>query len=406
MSTNKKIVIPLNKNTIGKSEIKAINKVLDSGYMTMGKVTKDFESKFAKHLGVKHAIYVNSGSSANLLAFSAIVDNDKCLDKKSHTKKFLKPGDEVIVPAVTWSTTIWPIAQVGAVPVFVDSEPETLQMSISAIKKAISPKTKAICMVHVLGNSGYIDEVKKLCEQKNIWLIEDTCESLGVKNKKNYLGTFGDIGTYSFYFSHHITTVEGGMVVTNDDYLANKIKSLRSHGWTRDMDNKKEYEEKFPEIDPRFLFINVGYNLRSTDINAAIGRIQLKKLEKFNKNRHDIGNIWDKAFSSLKNKKLFLPMQITKNTKAAWFGFPIICKTQQIRDDLREYLELHGIETRPIICGNITKQPGVKNIKHRVSGKLPGADIIMDRGIFWGSAPGMTKKEIQHVINTVKNFFK
>ena len=257
--------IPLNKNTMSKEERSAMIKVFDSGYMTMGKVTKKFEKKFAQMLGVKHAINVNSGSSANLLAFSAIVDNDKFRDKKKNNRYFLKSGDEVIVPAVTWSTTIWPIAQVGLKPIFVDSEPSTLQMDIESIENAITKKTKAICMVHVLGNSGYINEVRKICK-KNLWLIEDTCESLGVKNKNQYVGTFGDIGTYSFYFSHHITTVEGGMIVTNNDYIADKIRSLRSHGWTRDMENIKQYSKFSSIIDPRFLFVNVGYNLRSSDL--------------------------------------------------------------------------------------------------------------------------------------------
>ena len=398
------IKIPLNKNTIGNAEKRALNKVFDSGYMTMGKITKKFERAFAQHLGVKHAIYVNSGSSANLLAFSAIQDNDK-FRKTSFDQKFLKQGDEIIVPAVTWSTSIWPISQIGAKSVFVDSDPKTLQMNISAIKKAISKKTKAICMVHVLGNGGYIEEVKEICRKKKIWLIEDTCESLGVKKKNKYLGTFGDIGTYSFYFSHHITTVEGGMIVTNNDYIANKIYSLRSHGWTRDMFNAKEYENQFPEIDPRFLFVNVGYNLRSTDMNASIGLVQLKKLEKFNQKRHEIGKAWNKAFNHLKKNELIQPMEITKGTKASWFGFPVICKTRKMRDDLRKHLEKNGIETRPIICGNMTKQPGIKNIKYRISGKLSGADTIMDRGIFWGSSPDMTKSEVNYVIKVVNKFF-
>ena len=182
------MIIPLNKNTMGREERKALIDTYDSGFMTMGKKTKLFENKFAKMFGVKHAINVNSGSSANLLAFSAIVDNDKFRDKKKNSRYFLKNGDEVIVPAVTWSTTIWPIAQVGLKPIFVDSEPDTLQMQLSSIKKAITKRTKAICMVHVLGNSGYINEVRKICKQKKIWLIEDTCESLGVKNKNKLLG--------------------------------------------------------------------------------------------------------------------------------------------------------------------------------------------------------------------------
>ena len=195
------------------------------------------------------------------------------------------------------------------------------------------------------------------------------------------------------------------MIVTNNDYLANKIYSLRSHGWTRDMFNAKEYEKQFPEIDPRFLFVNVGYNLRSTDMNASIGLVQLKKLEKFNMKRHEIGKTWNKAFEKLKKNDFLKPMEITKGTKASWFGFPVICKTRNMRDELREHLEKNGIETRPIICGNMTKQPGIKNIKFRISGKLNGADTIMDRGIFWGSSPDMTKSEVNYVIKVVNQFF-
>jgi CDP-6-deoxy-D-xylo-4-hexulose-3-dehydrase len=400
------MIIPLNKNTMGRDERKALIKTFDSGYMTMGKKTVEFEKKFAKLLNVKHAINVNSGSSANLLAFSAIIDNDKYRDKKKNNRYFLKHQDEVIVPAVTWSTTIWPIAQVGLKPVFVDSEPNTLQMNLESIKNAITKKTKAICMVHVLGNSGYINEVRKICKQRNLWLIEDTCESLGVKNKNKYVGTYGDIGTFSFYFSHHITTVEGGMIVTNNDYLADKIRSLRSHGWTRDMKSTKQYNKFSSTIDPRFLFVNVGYNLRSSDLNASIGIEQLKKLKKFNQSRHDIGNLWNNAFQDLKNNGHLKPMEITKNTKASWFGFPVLCKTKDVRDKFQRHLEKNGIETRPIICGNMTKQPGIKNIKYRIAGSLKGANEIMNQGVFWGSSPGMSKKEIDHVIKTVREFFK
>ena len=400
----KKIKIPLNKNTIGKDEREALLQVFDSGYMTMGKITKKFESAFAKYIGSKHAIYVNSGSSANLLAFSAIQDNDKLIKPKIN-KKFISQGDEIIVPAVSWSTSIWPICQIGATPVFVDSEPATLQMKIDSVKKAISKKTKAICVVHVLGNAGYIKEIKKICNDKNLWLIEDTCESLGVKKHNKFLGTFGDLGTYSFYFSHHITTVEGGMIVTNNDYLANKIRSLRSHGWTRDMTNVEKYKKYFKNFDPRFLFVNVGYNLRSTDLNAAIGLVQLKKLKKFNKRRTEIGYTWNEAFKDLKKDDLIFPMEITKHTDPSWFGFPILCKSKKIRDQLGLHLEKNGIETRPIICGNMVKQPGIKNIKHRVAGKLLGADKIMNLGIFWGSSPDMTKSEVNYVTKIVKNFF-
>ena len=212
----------------------------------MGKNCSAFEHEFSDYMGVKHSIYVNSGSSANLLGFFAL---RYPLENLETNKQLIKPGSEIIVPALTWSTTIWPIIQAGAVPVFVDSDPKTLQMKTDEVEKAITDRTIGICAVHILGNSVEITKIKALAESKNLWLIEDTCESLGVKNSGQYAGTFGDMGTYSFFFSHHMTSIEGGMIVTNNDQLADTFRSLRAHGWSRNLQSKDYFKKKYDHLD-------------------------------------------------------------------------------------------------------------------------------------------------------------
>ena len=386
---------PLMRNNILREDLDKIIDYLkqDDPILTQSKNVAKFEQLWSEWLGVKYSIFVNSGSSANLLSIAIL-------------KIRYPEGGEIIVPPLTWSSDISSIILNGFTPKFVDIDFHTLAMNGKKIINAITEKTVAVFLTHAQGFNGLTDDLIEYLNKKNIPLIEDVCESHGAMHKEKKLGSYGLISNFSFYYAHHMTTIEGGMIVTNDDYIANKIKSLRSHGWTRDMDDAEMYERQFPEIDPRFLFVNVGYNLRSTDMNAAIGLVQLKKLKKYNESRHQIGLIWNKAFLHLKKKGLFFPMEVTKNTKASWFGFPVICKDQATRDKLREHLEKNGIETRPIICGNMTKQPGIKNILYRVSGKLKGADEIMNKGIFWGSSPGMTKPEINHVIKTVNRFFE
>ncbi|MDR3606944.1 MAG: DegT/DnrJ/EryC1/StrS family aminotransferase [Oligoflexia bacterium] len=400
------IKVPLNASTFGEEEIQAAIDVLRGGQVTMASQCAQFEEAFAAHLGVKNAIFVNSGSSANLLAFFALANAECPAVGISGNNKRLRPGAEVIVPAVTWSTTIWPIVQAGCVPVLVDSDPETLQMDFRSVEAAISERTAAICPVHVLGNAVIMPSLLDIARQNKLWLIEDTCEALGTRQNGKMVGTFGDIGTFSFFFSHHITTIEGGMVITQDDDLAELFRCMRAHGWTRHLRRRKEVEAQYPEIDPRFLFINSGFNLRPTELNAAFGIHQIKKLEGFNKRRQEIAKIWINAFRSLIDNKSFVPMRTTPGTESTWFGFPILCETRQLRDRLQRHLETNGIETRPIICGNLARQPAFKKIPHRIAGELNGADQVMDRGLFWGSHPLMSDAEIEHVIQTVKRFFQ
>ena len=396
--------IPLNASTFGEEEISAAIEVLRSGFVTMGKKCEQFEAAFADFMSVKNAIFVNSGSSANLLAFFAMA-NSEC-PAGMFGKKRMTPGSEVIVPAVTWSTTIWPIVQAGGVPVLVDSDPYTLQMKPDAVRAAISDKTVGICPVHVLGNAVEMRDILSIAKEKGLWVMEDTCEALGTKQDGKYVGTIGDIGTYSFFFSHHITTIEGGMVVTNNDEMAELLRCLRAHGWTRHLKNRKAVEAQHKEIDPRFLFVNTGFNVRPTELNAAFGLHQLKKLTGFNNRRVEIAKYWQRELAGLIETRKIVPMRSTSGTDSTWFGFPVICESTDLRNRLQAHLEKSGIETRPVICGNLARQPAFKKIQHRVAGSLAGADAVMDRGLFWGSHPIMSQEEISYVADVVKGFFK
>jgi CDP-4-dehydro-6-deoxyglucose reductase, E1 len=386
--------VPLNVNTMGSEEIDAAKAVLDSGYLTMGKEVAAFEEEFAAYVGARHALMVNSGSSANLLGAFALA-NPIC--PAPGNLRQIRPGDEVIVPALTWSTTVWPFVQTGAIPVFVDCDPATLQMQPAAIEAAITEKTAAIAVVHVLGGAMDARATRAIADAHGLWLLEDTCESLGVTLDEQQCGTFGHIGTFSFYFAHHITTIEGGMVVTNDDDLADLMRAMRAHGWVRHMRRGDEIAAQTPGIDARFLFHTTGFNLRSTDLNAAIGRIQLKKLDGFNKTRRDIGAQLAAALHPVIEAGLLQIMQFDRRVGAAPFGYPVLCQSTEVRDRLQTHLEVSGIETRPVICGNLSRQPAMAHVPHRIAGELHGADAIMDRGLYWGTHPFMTSKDIDYI---------
>ena len=268
---------PLLSNAFSNSDISEGQKVLRSKQITMSSKTKMFEKKFAKYIGSKYALMVNSGSSANLLALSLLTNPMR--------KKRLMPGDEVIVPVVCWSTSLWPIIQHGLKPIFVDIDLNNLNIDLDKLKKKITKKTKAIFCVHVLGLSTDMFKLKKLAQQKKLMIIEDTCESFGTKLKNKFLGTFGEAGTYSFYYSHQITSGEGGMITCNSKEDYEILLSLRSHGWAREKLIQKKYKKNYPSLDPRFLFINSGYNLRPTEIQAAIALNQFKRKNIFKENR-------------------------------------------------------------------------------------------------------------------------
>ena len=298
------------ENPIGVDDMyKAIETIL-SGQITMSEITKKFEREFAKFVGSKYALMVNSGSSANLLAFFSLINPLQ--------KNKIKFGSECLIPGLCWSTSLWPVVQSNLIPKFIDIDFDTFNLNINDLEKNISKKTKVICAVHILGNSTNMFKLTKIAKERNLILIEDTCEALGSKYGSKYLGTFGKFGSYSFYVSHQITSGEGGMLVCNnfEDYKI--AHQLRAHGWDRGIDRKK---------NNKFNFVNSGFNLRPTDINAAIGYSQFKKLNNFIKIRQQNR---DKIISSLKISKnwknQFSFLEPIKNLKPSWFGFPIIMR--------------------------------------------------------------------------------
>ncbi len=377
MSYKKKIIYPLLSDAFSRSDINQGKKVLISRKLTMSKYTKQFEKEFANYVGSKYAIMVNSGSSANLLATSALCNPIR--------KKKLLVGDEVLIPAICWSTSLWPIVQHGLVPKFVDVSKDDFNICLNDLKKKITKKTKALMLIHVLGTCADMTEIEKLCKKYNLFLIEDTCESLGTKFKKKMLGTIGQFGTFSFYYSHQITSGEGGMVVCDNFEDYKLLYSLRSHGWSRGFAKTHSKNNIFKND---FEFINSGYNLRPLDISAAIGLNQLKRMNKFKKIRSQNRN---KIINGLKSSKFwknqFLFTKENKDTDYSWFGLPIQINSKFYNQKKKfiKFLEKNGIETRPIISGNFLNQPSAKLYKlNKKNLKFPNADLIEKRGFFIG----------------------
>jgi CDP-6-deoxy-D-xylo-4-hexulose-3-dehydrase len=395
--------IPLNKSSIGEEERIAAKAVLDSDALTMGERCRAFEREFAAYLGVEQAVMVNSGSSANLIALFAMAD--ALIPSDGSLPGRILPGSEVIVPALTWSTTIWPVLQVGAKPVFVDCDPHSLQMEPDAIEAAITPDTSAIVVVHVLGGAVDVTAVEAIARRRKLWLFEDTCEALGVAWNGKRVGGFGHLASFSFYFSHHITTIEGGMVVTNDARLADLLRAMRAHGWIRDMHAAAEIAAGYPHIDPRFLFLTTGFNVRPTEINAAIGLEQLKKLPAFNESRRETARRLDAGLAALEQAGELALIRHDPRVTPAPFGYTVLCRSRDVRDGLRRHLEAAGVETRPVICGNLARQPALAHHAYRISGELSGADHVMDCGLYWGTHPFMTEDEVRYIIATVRQYF-
>jgi CDP-6-deoxy-D-xylo-4-hexulose-3-dehydrase len=375
-------------------------KVLQSKKITMSEKTKKFEKAFAKYVGAKYAIMVNSGSSANLLSVFAASNPMR--------KNRFSRNDEALIPSLCWSTSLWPLVQAGLKPIFVDAEPKTLNMNIEDLKKKITPKTKVIMSVHVLGISTNISKIKKICRERNIILIEDTCESLGAEYNKKKLGTFGDFGTYSFYYSHQITSGEGGMVVCNNYNDYKILYSMRSHGWSRGINENSKLKSKYKNLDKRFLFINSGFNLRPLDISAAIGNSQLKRIKQFIKIRNDNRK---KIINCLKNSEKwrgqFEFIEPDKKITPSWFGLPILVNKKfiNIKPKFLKYLEKNKIENRPIISGNFINQPCIELFKLKNKHNYyPGAEEIEKRGFFIGiHTKSIGKKTLKYLANKLLN---
>lgn len=393
-------------NAFSSDDIFAGIKVLLSRQITMSKITEKFEKQFAKFVGAKFAIMVNSGSSANLLAVNASCNPLRNI-------KFY-PGDEAIIPALCWSTSLWPLVQFGLKTVFVDIDQRTLNVDVEQLIKKINSKTKLIMMVHVLGYSSNVEKIRNICRKKKIILIEDTCESLGSKFNNKYLGTFGDFGTYSFYYSHQITCGEGGMVVCNSYNDYKLLYALRAHGWARGPNQLKKNSAVLKRLDSRFVFINSGFNLRPTDLAASIASSQLNRLDYFIKIRNQNRNkIIKRLTSSKKWKNQFIFLEKVKNLKPSWFGLPILInkRYQRIKIKFTRYLEKAGVENRPIISGNFLNQPSAKLYKlNDKNHQFPNADEVEDRGFFIGlHTKPINKKQLdlleKHLFN-IDEFIK
>lgn len=400
--------VPVSGKVIGAAELKNMVDASLDGWLTTGRFNAEFEQKLARYLGVKHLITVNSGSSANLVAFSTLT-SPRLGDRA------IKQGDEVIGVAAGFPTTVNPILQFGAVPVFVDVDLDTHNIDASKIEAAISPRTKAIMLAHSLGNPFNLDVVTALCKKYNLWLIEDCCDALGATYNGQLVGTFGDISTLSFYPAHHITMGEGGAVFTNNSELKLIAESFRD--WGRDCycppgkDNtcNKRFCWKLGNLpegyDHKYTYSHLGYNLKITDMQAACALAQLDRVDEFIAARKaNFAYLKDR----LKSCADFLSLpEATPNSDPSWFGFPVVLKESSgvKRVDLLAYLEQHKIGTRLLFAGNLTRQPYMIGRNYRVSGDLTNTDVVMNQTFWLGTFPGLTNDHLDFIVTKLEEFF-
>jgi CDP-6-deoxy-D-xylo-4-hexulose-3-dehydrase len=378
-------------------------------WLTEGRFTQQFQTKFAAVIGVKHALLTNSGSSANLLALSTLTSS-LLKDRR------LKPGDEVITVAAGFPTTINPIIQNNLMPVFVDVDIPTYNIDVDQIEQSIGPRTKAIFIAHTLGNPFNLSGVMKIVNKHNLFLIEDNCDALGSIYRGKYTGSFGHLATHSFYPAHHITLGEGGAVTTSDKLIARIVRSLKD--WGRDcycgpgQNNicRKRFSRQYGNLpygyDHKYVYSHIGYNLKATDMQAAIGVEQLKKLDGFCRIRRNNFNLWQKGFK--KYEDFFILPEATKNSNPAWFAFPVtITETAGFtRTAITDYLSKNLVETRNLFGGNLLRQPAYQNIKYRKIGNLINTDRIMNDTFFLGTYPGIGGRQIEYTLDIIKKFVR
>ncbi len=387
-----KVQYRLAESSWDEKEVEAIKKLAESHMTTMGENVFEFEKQFAKFVGSKYAVMVNSGSSANLLMIAALFYS---------SKNRLQRGDEVIVPAVSWPTTYYPLYQYGLKLKFVDIDLETLNFDLEALKNAVTEKTKAILAVNLLGNPNNFAQINDLIKDKNIILLEDNCESMGATFQDKQAGTFGLMGTFSTFFSHHMSSMEGGFIVTDDDNLRDVLVCLRAHGWTRNLEKHNTLCEKSDNsFEEAFRFILPGYNVRPLEMEGAAGLEQLKKLPQFLKIRRENAKYFQELFS---NHKDFI---IQKNIdNSSWFGFSLIIKPESNlkREDIVKKLLENDIDCRQIVTGNFVKNDVIKYFDYEISGVLKNAEYIDKNGLFVGNHQFDIKDKIDY-LNQVLNF--
>ena len=377
----------LASDTWGKEEIEAIQKVIQSGRYTMGPFVKQYEKEFSDYFGCADAVMVNSGSSANLLAIALL------------SVKYGLKGD-IIVPAVSWSTTFFPVHQYGFKLNFVDIDRDTLNIDVNKIEKAITPNTSAIFAVNLLGNSNDFNKLKQICDKHKLVLIEDNCESLGAKFENKHTGTIGQLGTFSFFFSHHLQTMEGGMIAVQNKEDADFLRSLRAHGWIRDLPNENNiYNKTGDNFKDSFTFVTPGYCVRPLEMSGAIGSVQLKKWPDMREKRLKNAEYFKERFKDLKG------VRIQKEIgESSWFGFSIVLEghLEGKREQVIKILTENKVETRPIVAGNFMKNPVIEYINYIDNYDYENADYIHNNGFFIGNDITDLKNNLNNVYNLIK----
>jgi CDP-6-deoxy-D-xylo-4-hexulose-3-dehydrase len=401
--------VPVSGKVIGSLELKNMVEASLDGWLTTGRFNEQFEKKLADFLGIKCLLTVNSGSSANLIAFST-------LTSPKLKEKAIQKGDEIISVAAGFPTTVNPIIQFGAIPVFIDVKIPTYNIDESLVEEAITNKTKAIMLAHTLGNPFNVKKIKEICEKYNLWLIEDSCDALGSKFDNQNVGTFGDLATLSFYPAHHITMGEGGAVFTNSKKLERIAESFRD--WGRDCycepgkDNtcNKRFSWQLGDLpygyDHKYTYSHSGYNMKITDMQASCGLAQLDRLEGFIKKRKENFNF---LYKNLKDLEEFLILpEPEKNSEPSWFGFPLSLRKNSKfnRNDLIKYLNDNKIGTRLLFSGNLIKQPYMKDVNFKVQGELKNTDFVMENTFWIGLYPGLSQRHLDYSCNKIKYYFK
>lgn len=397
--------VPLASSGLRKSDIDAVIRVLESGNLTMGAEVKNFESKMSKYLGVKHFVMVNSGSSANLLMIEALL-------RPAVSRPKLNPGDSVLVPAIAWPTTIWPLIQLGLNPLFVDVDSETLALDLNAAQNLIESSripVKGIFPIHPLGYAIPPSALSEFVSKNDLVLINDVCESLGSWSEGKHAGTIGIASSFSFYFSHHITTMEGGGIATDDDLFADDLRSMRSHGWSRDRSDVGNWNSNVSNNDSKFLFVSTGYNVRPMEIQAAIGSLQIDEIDTFVSRRREIARRVSEALTgtelSVIGQKTLLSAKVMKTN--SWMLIPIKIHGSNIearKKAILSALEKLEIETRPVLTGNFLSQPAIQRItRHAVDpNSFKVATDITNTAFLVGAHHDLSEEQIEFLCQALK----
>jgi CDP-6-deoxy-D-xylo-4-hexulose-3-dehydrase len=390
--------VGLSARLFGAEEVLESLDVLVSGRVTFGALCRRFEEEFAKWCGADGAVFLNSGSSANFLAMQVLVNGA--------LRGHIKPGAEVIVPAVSWSTSVFPILDAGLVPVFVDADIDTLNLDPDEIDGAVTKKTAAVVPVHVLGNPPDFRRIDKIASDGHLKVVEDACEAHGARIGRRKAGTFGDMATFSFYFSHHMTTMEGGMLVSDNETYLDLARVMRAHGYPRSLKNADRIAAKYPNIDARFLFVNRGFNFRPFEVQAAFGIHQLQKVGRVIAHKRELAAYYRKQLAAHEGVLRF--QKELPGHQNVYLGFSMLVakKAPFTRKEFVDHLENAGIETRPVIAGNMAEHPAMRRLEHRTHGDLPRAREIMRQGTYIGAHTEVGKAQREYVVETIDAFVR